>query len=144
MSFVTELTGWTVTTLFCVTVVWPFVQRRAASSDAELLLRMRTHFTIGFAIGVLSLLHAGLAVSTPLPGGEAYLGGIAIATVGLFCSFGQIALGLQLRRHRDRYRPLLRRVHLATMLLLAVTGLLHVLLDGPMVRCLLQLSACPE
>lgn len=143
MNEATEFTGWGVAVLFCVTVVWPFVQYRQATTDAEFLLRMRTHFSIGFAIAALSLVHAALAVSAPMPGATPYLGGIAIATVGLFLAFGQVALGLQLRRHRERYRSLLRVVHLTTMAVLAVTGILHLLLDGPMVRCLLHVAACP-
>lgn len=143
MQELTELSGWAVTILFVVTVVLPFWHRRRAPDDATFLGRMTTHFTIGFAIAALSLLHAVLAVASTISGENPYLVGLAIATVGLFIAFGQVALGLQLRRHRDRYRAWLRAVHLATMLALAAIGVTHLLLDGELTRCFLQLAACP-
>ncbi|MGH7920782.1 MAG: hypothetical protein ACREQM_12700 [Candidatus Dormibacteraceae bacterium] len=142
MQEVTELSGWAVTILFCVTVVLPFWHRWRAPDDAGFLARMTTHFTIGFAIAGLSLLHAVLAVASTISGENPFLVGLAIATVGLFIAFGQVGLGVQLRRHRDRYRPWLLTVHLVTMLTLAAIGIAHLLLDGEITRCLLRLSAC--
>lgn len=141
MQEVTELSGWSVTLLFCITVVLPFWYRwRSPDADA-FLMRMRTHFSIGFGIAALSLLHAVLAVSS-VAGGSPYLIGIAVATLGLFVAFGQVALGLQLRRRRGRYRGWLVAAHLSTMLALAGLGATHLVLDGPFTRCFLHLAAC--
>jgi hypothetical protein len=142
MQEVTELSGWAVTLLFCVTVVLPFWYRwRSPDADA-FLARMRTHFSIGFGIAALSLLHAVLAVSS-LAGGSPYLVGLAVATLGLFTAFGQVALGLQLRRRRGRYHGWLIAAHVGTMLALAVLGAIHLVLDGPFTRCFLHLAGCP-
>lgn len=141
MQEITELSGWAVTVLFCVTIVLPFWQRWRAPDDQSFLARMTTHFTIGFAIAGLSLLHAVLAVAA-LTSGTAQLLGVAAATLGMFVAFGQVALGLQLRRHRDRYRLWLRTVHLVTMLVLAGLGASHLLLDGAITRCILHLASC--
>ncbi len=142
MQEVTELSGWAVTLLFCVTVVLPFWYRwRSPDADA-FLIRMRTHFSIGFAIAVLSLLHAVLAVSS-LAGDSPYLIGLAVATLGLFAAFGQVGLGLRLRQRRGRYRGWLVAAHVGTMVALAALGATHLVLDGTFTRCFLHLAACP-
>lgn len=144
MQEVTELTGWVVTLLFCVTVVLPFWYRWRGPDEEAFLARMRTHFSIGFGIAALSLLHAVLAVSS-LAGGSPYLIGLAIATLGLFVAFGQVGLGLQLRRgRRGPYRVWLVGGHVGAMVTLAVLGATHLVLDGPFTRCFLQLAACPR
>ncbi len=142
MQEVTELSGWAVTLLFCVTIVLPVWYRWRAPDDEAFLTRMRTHFSIGFGIAALSLLHAALGVSS-LAGGSPYLIGLAVATVGLFAAFGQVALGLQLRRHRGRYRGWLVGAHVGTMLTLAALGGTHLVLDGTFTRCFLHLATCP-
>lgn len=143
MQEVTELSGWAVTLLFCVTVVLPFWYRWRTPDDERFLLRMRTHFSIGFGIAALSLLHAAVGVSS-VAGGGAPLTGVAVAALGLFVAFGQVALGLQLRRRRGRYRGWLVTAHVGTMLALAALGATHLLLDGPLTRCFLHLAACPS
>lgn len=142
MQEVTELSGWAVTLLFCVTVVLPFWYRWRSPDPDGFLVRMRTHFSIGFGIAALSLLHAVLGVSS-VAGGSPYLIGLAIATVGLIVAFGQVALGLQLRRHRGRYRGWLVAAHVGTMLALAGLGAAHLVLDGTFTRCFLHLATCP-
>ena len=141
MQEVTELSGWAVTLLFCVTIVLPFWYRWHSPDDEAFLARMRTHFSIGFAIAALSLLHAVLGVSS-VARGRPYLVGVAIATLGLFVAFGQVALGLQLRRRRGRYRGWLVAAHLSTMLALAGLGATHLVLDGTFTRCFLHLATC--
>lgn len=143
MQAVTELSGWAVTILFCVTVVLPFWYRWRSPDSEVFLARMATHFSIGFGIAALSLLHAVLAVAS-LAGGSPYLIGLAFATLGLFAAFGQVAVGLQLRRARGRYRNWLVASHVANMLALAALGSVHLVLDGPFTRCFLQLAACPR
>lgn len=142
MQEVTELTGWAVTLLFCVTIVLPFWYRWRSPDPDAFLTRMRTHFSIGFGIAALSLLHAALAVSA-VAGGRAYAIGLAFATLGLFASFGQVGLGLRLRQGRGDYRGWLVAAHVGTMLALAALGIAHLLLDGPFTRCFLHLAACP-
>jgi hypothetical protein len=142
MQELTEFSGWAVTLLFCVTVVLPFWYRWRSPDVDAFLVRMRTHFSIGFGIAALSLLHAVLAVSS-LAGGSPYLIGLAVATLGLFAAFGQVALGLQLRRRRGQYRGWLVAAHVGTMLALAALGATHLLLDGPFTRCFLHLGTCP-
>ena len=88
-----------------------------------------------------ALLHAVLGVSS-VAGGRPYLVGVAIATLGLFVAFGQVALGLQLRRRRGRYRGWLVAAHLSAMLALAGLGATHLVLDGTFTRCFLHLATC--
>lgn len=142
MQTLTELSGWVVTLLFCVTVVLPFWYRWRSPDPDAFLARMTTHFSIGFGIAALSLLHAVLAVSS-LAGGSPYLIGLAFATLGLFVAFGQVALGLQVRRRNGRYRRWLVIAHVTTMVVLAGLGAVHLVLDGPFTRCFLGLAACP-
>lgn len=142
MQALTELSGWAVTLLFCVTVVLPFWYRWRSPDGEAFLARMTTHFSIGFGIAGLSLLHAVLAVSS-LAGGRPYLVGLAFATLGLFVAFGQVALGIQVRGRRGRYRRWLVAAHVGTMVLLAALGAVHLVLDGPFTRCFLHLASCP-
>jgi hypothetical protein len=135
------LSGWVLTALFLTNVAIPYVTRltghgRLSAAFAE---RMRTHFSLGAGIAAVSLLHAALAVTTPMPGGQRYLTGIGVATLGLFLGFGQVAIGATMRRRPSQARRRLRLLHLATMLALATTGLVHLLLDGALIRALLHM-----
>jgi hypothetical protein len=138
----TALTGWVLTALFLTTITIPYLSRVSGNPrlSEAFALRMRTHFSLGFGIAAISLLHAAIAITTPMPGGQRYLSGIGIATVGLFLGFGQVAIGARLRGRPALARRRLRYLHLGIMLLLAGAGLAHVLLNGSLIRALLGLS----
>ena len=126
---ITELTGWLVAALTVATVLIALFARRLLGQ----------HYWIGYAIGGLSFLHAsfsmgGLAVAGPAP-----LTGVLVATVGMFASWGQALLGHRLRGLEGRARRAVRRVHLATATILVALGVVHLLLNGPLVRSVLRL-----
>ncbi len=135
-----EASGWVIAVLTCVTVALPYALRGRLPPVAY-LERLRPHYWIGFTLAGLSLLHAGLAMSSgPTPGGADWAVGIWVATGALLLVFGQVSLGLGLRgapglSGPERRRR--RRLHLLTMVLLVVGGLTHVALNGPLVRSLL-------
>ena len=127
--FLSELTGWLVAALTATTILIALFARR----------RLQQHFWIGYAIGGLSFLHASFSMGGLAVAGSAALTGALIATVGMFLSWGQALLGSRLRQLRGRVRVYVLRVHLATATLLVGLGVVHLLLNGPMVRALLQL-----
>jgi hypothetical protein len=126
---VSELTGWLVAALTATTVFIALFARR----------RLRQHFWIGYAIGGLSFLHASFSMGGLAVAGSAALTGVLIATVGMFLSWGQALLGSRLRELRGKVRAVVRRVHLATATLLVGLGVIHLVLNGPMVRAVLHL-----
>jgi hypothetical protein len=124
-----ELTGWLVAALTGTTIL--------IGIFAPGLLRQ--HFWIGYAIGGLSFLHASFSMGGLAVAGSAALTGVLVATVGMFLSWGQALLGSRLRQLQGRLRAIVRRFHLATATLLVGLGLVHLLLNGPIVRALLRL-----
>jgi hypothetical protein len=126
---VSELTGWLVAALTATTVFIGLFAHRL----------LQQHFWIGYAIGGLAFVHASFSMGGLAVGGSAALIGVLVATVGMFASWGQALLGTRLRVLRGRVRAVARRVHLATATLLIGLGLVHVLLNGPLVRSLLHL-----
>src|SRR5215468_7147994 len=136
-----ESSGWVIAALTGVTVALPYlVRRRAAAGNGSYLDRLRPHYWIGFTLAGLSLVHAGLSMSAaPVPGGADWAVGIWVATGAVLLVFGQLSIGLGLRRPGvgpDRRRRL--RLHFVTMTLLVAAGLAHVVLNGPLVRGLLN------
>lgn len=136
-----ELSGWTMAALTCVTVSAPYVVRRRFPAPAAYLERLRPHYWIGFTLAGLSLLHAGLAMSSgPTPGGAGWTVGIWVATGALLLVFGQVSLGAGLARTRGLSPPerrRRRRLHLLTMAVLVAAGLAHIALNGPLAQALL-------
>lgn len=129
-----ELTGWAIAVLTGVTVAIPYLLRRRPA----FFERLRAHYWIGFTLAGLSLVHAGLAVSsTPTPGGGDWSAGIWVAVGAMFLVFGQVSIGLGLRTLRGAERRRRRRIHFATMTVLVAAGLTHVVLNGPLARSLL-------
>jgi hypothetical protein len=127
--------GWVVAALTGVTITIPYLLRRRLTWAGTYLERLRPHYWIGFTIAGLSLVHAGLAMSSgPTPGGVAWTVGIWIATGALLLVFGQLSLGLGLRRPAGPDRKRRRRLHFLTMALLAGAGAGHVLLNWPALR----------
>jgi hypothetical protein len=127
--FLSELTGWAVAGLTAATIAIGLVFRSL----------LRQHFWIGYGIAALSFAHASLSMGGLAVGGSVALAGVLVATVGMFLSWGQVALGTQLRPLEGRLRLHVRRLHLANATVLVVLGLTHLALNGPVVRALLRL-----
>ena len=141
MYLLTEASGWVIAALTAVTVVLPFVLRRRLRWVGSYLERMQPHYWIGFTIAGLSLLHAGLAMSSgPIPSSVNWSVGIWIATGGMLLVFPQVSMGMGLRKPGGPDRKRRRLLHLGTMVVLVVAGAGHLLLNGPLVRGLLHLS----
>lgn len=126
--FYVDLTGWMVALLFAITVVVAFFFRS----------RMEDHYAIGYGIAALSFLHASLAVDGMNLNGPA-LYGIMLATIAMFISWGQVALGRRLRALDPTARGQVRLFHIATASTLLALGIAHLLVNGPHVRALLGL-----
>lgn len=136
-----DSSGWVIAALTAVTVTLPFLLRRRLRWAGSYLERLRPHYWIGFTIAGLSLVHAGLAMSSgPTPGGVEWTVGIWIATGAMLLVFPQLQLGLGLRQPASPERKRRRRLHLMTMALLVTAGAGHVVLNGPALRGLLRLS----
>jgi len=136
-----ELSGWAIAALTVLTVTLPYLLRRRLPWAGTYLERLRPHYWIGFTIAGLSLVHAGLAMSSgPTPGGADWTVGIWVATGAMLLVFGQLSVGLGLRQPGAPERKRRRRLHFLVMALLVGAGAGHVLLNGPAVRGLLRLS----
>ena len=137
-----ESSGWVIAALTGAGIALPYlVRRRPCGGAVAYLERLRPHYWIGFTLAGLSLLHAGLAMSSgPTPGGTDWAVGIWIAMGALLLVFGQVSVGLGLRGPRldARERLRRRRLHLATTALLVAGGLAHVVLNGPVVHALVR------
>jgi hypothetical protein len=135
ISLLAASSGWVVAALTAVTISLPYLLRRRLRWAGTYLERLRPHYWIGFTIAGLSLLHAGLAMSSgPTPGGVPWTVGIWIATGALLLVFGQLSLGLGLRRPGGSDRKRRRRLHFLTMALLVGAGAGHVALNWPALR----------
>lgn len=133
--------GWAVAALTGVTITLPYLLRRRLRWTGPYLERLRPHYWIGFTIAGLSLVHAGLAMSSgPIPGGVDWTVGIWVATGATLLVFGQVSLGLGLRRPGGPDRKGRRRLHFLTMTLLVAGGAAHAALNAPLLRGLLHLS----
>jgi hypothetical protein len=132
ISVLAASSGWVVAGLTAVTISLPFLLRRRLRWASTYLERLRPHYWIGFTIAGLSLVHAGLAMSSgPAPGGVSWTVGIWVATGALLLVFGQLSLGLGLRQPGGADRKRRRRLHLVTMALLVAAGAGHVVLNWP-------------
>jgi cytochrome b561 len=141
ISVLAEWSGWVVAVLTGVTITLPYLLRRRLRWAGPYLERLRPHYWIGFTIAGLSLIHAGLAMSSgPIPGGVDWTVGIWVATGAMLLVFGQLSLGLGLSRPVAPERKRRRRLHFLTMTLLVAGGGAHAVLNGPLLRGLLHLS----
>ena len=141
MYLLTEASGWVIAALTVVTITLPFALRRRLKWAGPYLQRLQPHYWIGFTIAGLSLIHAGLAMSTgPIPSSVDWSVGIWVATGAMLLVFPQVSLGMGLRQPASPERKRRRRLHLLTMGLLVCAGVAHLLLNGPAVRGLLRLS----
>jgi hypothetical protein len=134
-----EVSGWAIALLTGVTISIPYLLRRRRGP--AILERLRPHYWIGFTLAGLSLLHAGLAMSSiPTPGGAGWAAGIWVAFGALLLVFGQVSIGAGLRTLRGAERRRRRRLHFATMTVLVAAGLAHIVLNGALARSLLGSS----
>jgi hypothetical protein len=141
MYLLTEASGWVIAALTVVTVTLPYLVRRRLQWAGPYLERLQPHYWIGFTIAGLSLIHAGLAMSSgPIPGSVDWSVGIWVAAGAMLLVFPQVSLGMGLRQAACPERKRRRRLHLLTMTLLVCAGVAHLLLNGPAVRGLLRLS----
>lgn len=128
-AFLTEATGWGVAGLTGVTVLVALIARE----------RLQAHYWIGYAIGALSFIHASFSMGGLAVGGSAALAGVLVATVGMFVSWAQAAMGGRLRELEGPRRLRLSRLHLGFAAVLVCLGVAHLILNGPLVRGLLHL-----
>jgi hypothetical protein len=123
----TAVSGWLGIAVFAATLIVPLgikALRIGAPARGRL---MTLHFALGIAGPFVGLTHAAI----PMDAGaaSARMGpGVIPATVALLLLLLQAALGVALRRATRAY-PLLRGVHLATMLLIAVLITAHVFIS---------------
>jgi hypothetical protein len=135
-----ELSGWVVAAMVALTIPLPYVLRGRLLAPAgwggiSYMVRLRPHYGIGYTIAGLGVLHAGLAMSSPLPfGSGGYATGLWVATGAILLVIGQATVGHRLRSLRGEERLRLRRTHFRLMVLLVAGGLVHVLLNGAVFR----------
>jgi hypothetical protein len=140
-----ESSGWLVAALTAATIPLPYLLRgrllAPAGWSSGYLERLRPHYWIGFTLAGLVLLHAVLAMSAPFPVSVGGATGLWVATGVMLLLFGQVYLGVGLQRLRGRERLRQRRLHFWTMTLLVAGSLVHVVLNGPVVRALLGVAS---
>ena len=144
--FATSASGWILVVLTATTVALPFVLRRRAYSGAlgladahgvPYLRRMRPHYWLGFLIVGMTLAHA----VAPMEAGFARSAnalGLYLATGALFLLFGQVLLGLSLRRPDVSRRRDLRQWHFWVMVGIVTLGLGHIALNSPTLQVLFR------
>lgn len=129
--------GWLVAALVVATVPLPYLLRGRLLAPAgwgglSYLERLRPHYWIGYTIAGLGFLHAGVAMSAPLPlSRNGYFAGLWLATAVMLLSFGQVMVGRRMRSLRGGERLRLRRLHFWVMVLLVTGGLAHIVLNAP-------------
>ncbi len=140
--FVTSLTGWVLMALLTATAMLPFLIRlRGAlrNGGAQFRSSLRLHYWLGYAIALISFVHAWLPMSAGW-GGRFNGAGLYSATGGWFLIYAQVLLGRALRSSKES-RVLLRRCHFWAMVVIATLVILHVALNSMIVQALL--SFCP-
>jgi hypothetical protein len=98
---------------------------------------MRAHFIIGYAILALAWAHAVVAMSAGF-GSRTGVAGLDIATVALLLITVQAGLGQTLRQARARRRRL-TRLHFAVMLGIVAFAVVHIAINGALVRAILPI-----
>jgi hypothetical protein len=135
-----EATGWLIAGLIPITVTLPYLLRgrllAAGGWTMPYLERMRPHYWIGVTIAGLSFIHAGFAMSGRLPAGTGYATGLWVATGGMLLAGGQAYIGMKMRALRGAERLRLRKTHFRVMLGLVAAGVIHIVLNGAVVRSL--------
>jgi cytochrome b561 len=140
MSPLSAATGWVTALLVLSTVALPSLarRRRDPGHDAPGAARwLQRHYWIGYTIAGLSVVHAAVALGSPVPARAGYETGVWIATGAMLIAFGQVALGRQLRQRAGRSRTRLHLIHVTTATVLVLAGGVHIWLDGAMLHALL-------
>jgi len=133
----TGVTGWLLVVLIATVVVLPYLLRGRAAvathrSGLPVLLRLRPHYWLGFAVAPLAFVHLWPAMS------EGWVRrveptGLYLASVAFLLACTQIGLGLRLRQPRGS-RLWLRRGHFGSMLLIVALAIGHVALNSATLR----------
>jgi cytochrome b561 len=140
--FFTGLTGWVLIALLTATAMWPFIMRcRSALKTGGTKFRsgLRLHYWLGYAIALVSFVHAWIPMSAGW-GGRLNCAGLYSATGGWFVIYAQVLLGRALRSSRES-RALLRRCHFWAMVIIVTLVILHLALNSMIVQTLI--SFCP-
>jgi cytochrome b561 len=140
--FFTGLTGWVLIALLTATAMLPFMirlQSALKNGGGKFRSSLRLHYWLGYAIALISFVHAWIPMSAGW-GGRFNGAGLYSATGGWFLIYAQVLLGRTLRNSGES-RALLRRCHFWAMVIIAVLVILHVTLNSMMVQALL--SFCP-
>jgi hypothetical protein len=87
------------------------------------------HYTAGYAVAGLTVLHAWLSIS-PQAHSTAFTVGVWIATGAMLLIFAQVAVGLRLRQLGGDERVRQRRLHLQLMAVLALAVVAHLVLNA--------------
>lgn len=132
--FYTSASGWIAYILTAVEILLPYLLRRsrlsewlgiAAGNIKPYLQRMWPHYWAGYALVILSVVHAWI----PMSGGHmgsANRTGLSIGTLALCLLLLQLLLGLVLQEANLESRALTRRWHYWIMLGLGFTATVHV------------------
>jgi len=136
--FFTSSTGWVLIALLTATALLPFIMRlRGALKNRPAKFRssLRLHYWLGYAIALISFVHAWLPMSAGW-GGRFNGAGLYSATGGWFLIYAQVLLGRALRNSRES-RTLLRRCHFWAMVTIATLVIVHVALNSVIVPALI-------
>ncbi len=118
------LTGWVAALLFLIAVCIPYVRRMPGGSRTSL----RPHYWLGVLIPTVAFVHAWIPMSVGRTG-TFNRTGLLIATGTLFAMLWQIILGMILRDSTGTERKATRRLHFATMVLIANLLITHIALN---------------
>ena len=134
----TSASGWIATLLIATEILLPYLLRRSRLSEwlgvAEgfakpYLVRMWPHYWAGYALLVLSLMHAWVPMRAGYARGANALG-LSIATAALGALLSQAVLGLALHDAKVQSRAGLRRSHYWLMVAIAAGVAAHIALNG--------------
>ena len=96
-----------------------------AVSVANLRVRLRTHYWIGYSLGLLVLVHACIVMGPAMARSDSL--GIWSATGALCLLFAQVVVGLSLREVNTHSKARALRFHFWNMILLVVLVSIHIL-----------------
>jgi hypothetical protein len=139
--FVSVALGWIVVVLLIAAVVLPYLLRPTAlarvlgvagSFTGALVERMRPHAWLGYAIVVLSGLHAIAGLGAGFRRFDA--AGLWFAAIAFALLCGQWLLGTRLMRRSLEQRPRLRRWHFGAMVGAFAAIFAHAFLNGALLR----------
>jgi hypothetical protein len=141
--FLTRASGWILVVLIPATASLPYLMRRPSSAPpapggrhAPLLVLLRPHYLIGYAIAAVVLAHIWVPMSDG-QAGAVDATGLYVATGASVLVFAQVAIGRTLRDPRLPGRRWIRRAHFWTMVAIAALAAIHIAINGGTLRSLL-------